>query len=347
MNYEISDTKQKYYGYNKKIKLGDARSERVVSLLQEAVTLVEKKSDNGEHFAVKQLGKDLRELLQYVIHNQEDGIASYKIALIQTLCEYVRKRATKRRLMGFLRGGVGGIPLDRYHQLHQFTRIIVISDDSATGEHPAVCLSSCERINQHVGKYDFGTLTGLTSSSTLQKSMGRCLETLWEPILYDNRQVLRKMGINLFLLGLVVVLGETIVMLYPLVHLLKVGFLAVLSANASLQQNQGTSREVLLFGLVTPRAAVDVFRAVMLLWAASVLCSIVATYSAAGNTCLIVGVGALCVAQERSDVLLKRVVPVSTKLGNQAEAIESVANHMEALVSTAVRKIRRRPALRQ
>eukprot|EP00041_Stephanoeca_diplocostata_P016045 m.311961 g.311961 ORF g.311961 m.311961 type:complete len:86 (-) comp20233_c0_seq9:1486-1743(-) len=44
--------------------------------------------------------------------------------------------------------------------------------------------------------------------------MGRCLETLWEPILYDNRQVLRKMGINLFLLGLVVVLGETIVMLY-------------------------------------------------------------------------------------------------------------------------------------
>eukprot|EP00041_Stephanoeca_diplocostata_P016039 m.311911 g.311911 ORF g.311911 m.311911 type:complete len:89 (-) comp20233_c0_seq1:190-456(-) len=73
--------------------------------------------------------------------------------------------------------------------------------------------------------------------------MGRCLETLWEPILYDNRQVLRKMGINLFLLGLVVVLGETIVMLYPLVHLLKVGFLAVLSANASLQQNQGTSRE--------------------------------------------------------------------------------------------------------
>lgn len=67
------------------------------------------RSSGGSNANVERLGQDTQELLHFVIHNQENGIPSYKLALIQTICEYVHKRATTTRLMGLFRGIVGNV----------------------------------------------------------------------------------------------------------------------------------------------------------------------------------------------------------------------------------------------
>jgi len=243
--------------------------------------------------------------LSNCLMNPDGAVKRFKMEILkEAIIPYINKM--KSRLV---------IDSDRFHQIQILLSICNPSETTVSSTcSVADTLLEIDKIVLKI-KSKSGWFT-----SELGESLEHASEKQWRPIIRDNQVALRSIGSKLVVIGMIEVIGRSLLLLWP-IYLLSLDIITVVK---DIEEKKG----------LTPVVTIKIIKSILLIFLVMKLLVILSMLNGIGYMCLIVGSGALFVSM--SDQLIKSSVhvlsPNMLMLETMLDKVYSIENNLSVLL---------------